>query len=98
MAAYRKSPEAEADLLSIWRYVAGNSRARATRFIDTLHGTMGMLEEVPGAGRLREDLAPRLRGFPAGGYTIFYREVEGGIEVARVLNARQDMRHLFSER
>lgn len=97
MASYRKSPEAEADLLSIWRYIAEDSRARATQFIDKLHGTMGMLADVPGAGRRRDDLALGLRAFPVGSYLIFYREAEGGIEVARVLSGRRDLRRLFTE-
>ncbi|UCH25835.1 MAG: type II toxin-antitoxin system RelE/ParE family toxin [Trueperaceae bacterium] len=97
MPFYRKSPEAEADLLRIWRYIASDSRQRATQFIDELHGVMGMLADVPGAGRPRDDLIPDLRGFPVAGYLIFYRELAGGIEVVRVLSSRRDLRRIFTE-
>lgn len=97
MAFYRKSPEADDDLLHIWRYIAQDNRATATQFIDRLHGTMGTLAEMPGMGRPRDDLAPNIRAFPLGSYLIIYREVSGGIEVARVLSARQDYRRIFSD-
>lgn len=95
MAFYRKSPEADDDLLRIWRYIAEANRATATQFIDRLHGTMGTLAEMPGMGRPRDDLAPNIRTFPLGNYLIIYREMSGGIEVARVLSARQDYRRIF---
>ena len=97
MAFYRKSPEADDDLLRIWRYIAQDNRATATQFIDRLHGTMGTLADMPAMGRPRDDLAPSIRTFPLGSYLIIYREVSGGIEVARVLSARQDYRRIFTD-
>jgi len=97
VAFYRKSPEADDDLLRIWRYIAEDNRATATQFIDRLHGTMGTLAEMPGMGRPRNDLAPNIRTFPLGNYLIIYREVSGGIEVVRVLSARQDYRRVFTD-
>ena len=97
MAFYRKSPEADDDLLRIWRYIAQDNRATATQFIDRLHGTMGTLAEMPGMGRPRDDLAPNIRTFPLGNYLILYREMSGRIEVARVLSARQDSRRIFTD-
>ena len=95
MATYRKSPEADQDLRSIWLYMAEADRAAATRFIDRLHGQMGELAEMPGLGRPRENLAPNLRSFPVGRFLIFYRTFDSGIEVARVLSARRDSRMVF---
>lgn len=97
MAFYRKSPEADDDLLRIWRYIAEDNRATATQFIDRLHGTMGTLADMPGMGRPRNDLAPNIRTFPLGAYLIIYREVAGGIEVARVLSARRNYRRVFTD-
>ena len=96
MAFYRKSPEADDDLLRIWRYIAQNDRAVATQFIDRLHSTMGALAEMPGMGRRRDDLAPNIRTFPLGHYLIIYRDASGGIEVARVLSARRDYQRIFT--
>lgn len=58
---------------------------------------MGVLAEMPGMGRPRDDLAPGLRTFPLSAYLIIYREVTGGIEVARVLSARRDYRRIFTD-
>ena len=95
MATYRKSQEADQDLRDIWLYLAQDDRASATRFIDRLHGQMGELAEMPGLGRVREDLAPNLRSFPVGRFLIFYRTYQHGIEVARVLSVRRDLRMVF---
>lgn len=58
---------------------------------------MGTLAEMPGMGRRRDDLAPNIRAFPLEHYLIIYRDVSGGIEVARVLSARQDYRRIFTD-
>jgi toxin ParE1/3/4 len=50
-----------------------------------------MLVDNPQAGRDRPELAPNLRSFPVGNYLIFYCPTHNGIEVVRVLNARQDI-------
>lgn len=97
MAFYRKSTEAEADLLSIWRYIGQDNHDQATQLIDKLHGTMKMIADAPGIGRPRDDLIPGLRAFPVSSYLIFYREVPGGIEVARVLSGRRDLRSIFTD-
>ena len=95
MARYLKSPEAEKDLIALWLYVSQENQSSATQLIDRLHGQMKLLADMPGLGRSRKDLAPRLRSFPMGTYLIFYREIPDGIEVARVLSARRDLRDLF---
>ena len=50
---------------------------------------------TPKWGRLREELAPRIRSFPVGRYVIFYRAGREGIEVARVLHGSRDIPMLF---
>lgn len=55
MASYRKSPEAEADLIDIWRYIAKDGKRAATKFIDRLHRHMGELAAQPGMGRSRSE-------------------------------------------
>ena len=50
---------------------------------------------MPYVGRHREELSPRLRSLPVGNYVIFYRPMEDGIEVARVLHGARDLPPLF---
>ena len=49
----------------------------------------------PLLGRLCPELAPNLRSFPVGNYVIFYRPIDNGIEVARVLHGARDIDSLF---
>jgi len=50
---------------------------------------------MPQLGRRREELSPRLHSFPVGRYVLFYRQVESGIEIARVLHGARDFPPLF---
>ncbi len=73
----------------------GLERARADALLRQLAGTMRTLAGNPLMGRSREDLLPGLRSFAVGSYIIFYRPVERGIEVARVLHGARDIPALF---
>ncbi|NDJ24795.1 type II toxin-antitoxin system RelE/ParE family toxin [Nostoc sp. B(2019)] len=44
---------------------------------------------------LREDIAPQIRSFPVEKYVIFYRLIEGGIEVVRVIYGARDIQDIF---
>lgn len=46
---------------------------------------------MPGLGRQESKLAPNLRSFPLGNYLIFYRPIEDGIAVVRVLHGARDI-------
>jgi toxin ParE1/3/4 len=95
MAEVLRSNLAELDLLEIWAYIAEDSPRAADRFLDFLDQKCRTLAEAPGIGRLREDLAPDLRSFPVKRYVVFYRPIEDGIEVARVLSAYRDIARVF---
>jgi toxin ParE1/3/4 len=50
---------------------------------------------MPFMGQARFDLAPGLRMFPVGNYLIFFRPIEGGIEVIRVLHGKRNITGRF---
>jgi toxin ParE1/3/4 len=87
----RKSPQAEIDIASIWRFIAENNVKAADAVLDQIEKTFAMLAQTPMAGRSRSDLSPSLRSFPVGGYIIFYIPVSDGIEVVRVMSGRRDI-------
>ena len=95
MNACRVSEAAREDLDAIWLYIAQDDPDAADRFIQTLVSRFPMLASMPGMGRLREELSPSLRSFPVGNYVIFYRPMEGGVEIARVLHGARDLPPLF---
>lgn len=88
-------PRAEADLLDIWRYIAQDSSANADRMLDRIRDTLNRLAVMPFIGQARFDLAPGLRMFPVGNYLIFFRPIENGIEVIRILHGRRNITGRF---
>jgi toxin ParE1/3/4 len=48
-------------------------------------------------GRKRADLLPDLRSFPIGNYVVFYQQIEGGIDVIRLLHGLRDIEEMFKQ-
>ncbi|WP_065751614.1 type II toxin-antitoxin system RelE/ParE family toxin [Bradyrhizobium paxllaeri] len=88
---FRKLPQADLDLDSIWNFIAVDDVQAADRLMDRIGGVFQMLVENPLAGRERPELRRNLRSFPVGNYLIFYSPVSDGVEVIRVMNSRQDI-------
>lgn len=84
-------PIAEQDLDDIWFYIAQDNIDAADRTLDLLRDKCLMLAGSPMIGRTRLELAPSLRSFPVGNYLIFYRPIESGIEIIRILHGSQDL-------
>ena len=88
---FRKLPRADLDLDSIWNFIAADDIQAADRQINRIGEVFQMLVENPLAGRERSELRRDLRSFPVGSYVVFYTPISDGIEVARVMNSRQDI-------
>jgi toxin ParE1/3/4 len=88
---FRKLPQADLDLDSIWNFIAADDVHAAERQINRIGKIFQMLVENPLAGRERPELRKDLRSFPVGSYVVFYIPLSDGIEVARVMNGRQDI-------
>lgn len=82
-------------MLDIWRFIAQDSPANADRMLDRIRGTLNRLATMPFMGQARFDLATGLRMFPVGNYLIFFRPIENGIEVIRVLHGRRNITGRF---
>jgi toxin ParE1/3/4 len=69
----------------------------ALRFYDATAATFETLARMPGMGEHRESSNPRLsglhvwrvEGFP--NHLIFYRPIDGGIEIVRLLHGARDI-------
>jgi toxin ParE1/3/4 len=55
------------------------------------------LSDNPALGPARPDVAPQLRYSPVGSYLIFYRQVDAGVEIVRVLHGARNLRAIFQE-
>lgn len=84
------------DYLAIWSYIAQDNMDAANKMVRRFDQSLAMLAEHPNLGRPRYLLSPRLRSYPVGVYVIFYRAIDNGIELIRVLHGnRKHKRGMF---
>ncbi|MBW3599342.1 MAG: type II toxin-antitoxin system RelE/ParE family toxin [Planctomycetes bacterium] len=95
MSLIKRSAQAEDDLVEIATYIAKDSVTAAERWLDKIERTLRHLADAPGTGAEYPELRPNLRCFPLGVYLIFYRSIEGGIEVVRVIHGARDIYSIF---
>ena len=96
-----KTPQALADLEEIASFIAEDTRDVAERFLDAAEAAFTALASMPLMGRVvpfQSQVAQGIRighvqGFER--YLIFYRPVEQGVEIVRVLHAARDIERLF---
>lgn len=91
MARIIRSDGAEKDLDGIWDYIAQDNPAKADEWLRLLNRKIEMLAESPHMGRERSEFLPGLRSFAVGNYVIFYRVMESGIEIVRLLHGGRDL-------
>lgn len=95
MPRVTRRPEAEADILEIWDFIADDSVSEADRWIDRLDEKLRLWATQPTIGRSRDELAPDLRSMPFGRYVVFFTPLADGIDVVRVLQAARDVDREF---
>ena len=95
MNQYRVSDAARSDLDEIWFYIGRDNPDAADKLIRAIVSRFATLGSMPLMGRQREELSPGLRSFPVGRYVIFYRPMENGVEIVRVLDGARDFPPLF---
>jgi toxin ParE1/3/4 len=89
------SPAAVADIGAIWDYTAETwGVVQADRYVDDIRSACVALADGERAGRKVDVLDGYLK-FPVGRHLIFFRQLETGIVVIRVLHQSMDVeRHL----
>jgi toxin ParE1/3/4 len=90
MIRFRISKAAQEDIDSILVYIAQDNLAASERMLVRIVETLKLLGAMPGMGRTRDDIRPGLRSFVLGPYVLYYREIEVGIELARVIHGARD--------
>ena len=95
MAKVLRKPQAEADLIEIWTYIAQDSPTRADKLLDKIDEKSQTIAQSPFIGIARDELGPEIRSFPIGNYVLFYQPIEDGIEIIRVLHGARDIEALF---
>ena len=96
-------PRAAQDLEAQADFIARDSLAAAIRFAQAVQEAFRQLAQMPQMGRERRFPNPLLEGmrqWRVPGFEkhlIFYRPIEDGIEVLRVLHGARDIDRLFRE-
>ncbi len=94
------TPEAEADALAIWEYIADDdSEKAADRVIARIYDECQKLGEMPGMGHYRESLLDRRHKFwSVWSYLIVYRWQAVPIQVIAVVHGARDLDAFFADR
>jgi len=96
VAKVLRKPQAEADLIEIWTYIAQDSPTRADKLLDEIDEKSQTLAQSTFIGKARDELGSKIRSFPIGNYVLFYQPIEDGIEIIRVLHGARDIEALFN--
>jgi toxin ParE1/3/4 len=93
-------PAARRDLIQNFTYLGQNSSlATARRFLKASRLTFAELAQSPGIGvprkwgKFRDLRMWRVRGFER--YLIFYRPIDAGVQIERVIHAAQDYKRVL---
>ncbi|QQR80036.1 MAG: type II toxin-antitoxin system RelE/ParE family toxin [Deltaproteobacteria bacterium] len=95
MKSYLLSPQASLDLEELYEFISKDNEEAALKIINFLEERLDFIAQFPDIGRKREELAPDIKSFPVEKYVIFYRKIEQGIHVMRVLHGARDVEIAF---
>ena len=79
------------DLDEIFDHIAEDSAQQADKLIRSVEEKIETISVHTGMGRHRDEMGVGLRSFPFASYIIFYRPVEDGLIVVRVLHTSRDI-------
>ncbi len=102
-ATITKTPQARRDLLELADFIAQDSLNTAERFLQAAEAAFHLLAGMPEMGTLCRFQSPEaagirvwsIRGFED--YLVFYRPIEGGIDIVRVVHGARDILAIFAD-
>lgn len=86
---------ASRDLNEIAEYFAQNSLEAGEKFFQEFNRKCQQLVTFPNSGRSYAEIRSDLRGLSLEGYIIFYRLLDDGIEILRVVSGRRNLPSVF---
>lgn len=89
------APSALQDLDDISNYFLERNINAGEQFLQEFTKKCRNLATFPAMGRSYSHIRFDLRGIPLQSYIILYRLIDDGLEIVRVVNARQDLESLF---
>lgn len=90
-----RTSSCDADLFDIAVHIAEDNPTAADALIDVFDRKFLLLAEFPTMRRQRPELGNRIRSLPIGNYMVFYRLIDDGIGLIRVLHGARNARRLL---
>ena len=97
MGIYVFSELAVQDLDEICDFIAQADVRAASQLFDAIRKKCRLVANFPNMGKDYSWILPELRGFVLDDYVVFYYPRENGIEIARVVYGRRDLKTLFED-
>lgn len=97
MSRYVINVLASRDLNEIADYFAKNNLEAGEQFFRSFNRKCQQLVTFPNSGKSYAVIHPDLRGLSLEGYVIFYKILDDGIEILRVVSGRRNFPSLFEE-
>ena len=82
------------DLDDIFQYIAKDNPKAAIEFVTLIKDRCLFLANNPGVGTRRPEYPGDIRSFPVGKYVVYFRPIDGGIEVVWVIHGARRVRSL----
>jgi toxin ParE1/3/4 len=98
MSRYVINVLASRDLTEISDYFAETNMEAGERFFREFNSKCQQLISFPSSGKSYGSIRSDLRGLSLEGYIIFYRILDDGIEILRVVSGRRNLPSLFGDR
>ena len=86
MAKVFRTASAKSDVAAIADFIAADNPPAAERWLDEIDQTLMLIASHPQIGERVDHLAPGIRRHSFGRYLLFYRVVDAGIELRRVIH------------
>lgn len=97
MSRYVINLLASQDLNQIADYFTETNLEAGERFFRAFNRKCQQLVAFPNSGKSYAIIRPEIRGLSLDGYIIFYRLLDDGIEILRVVSGRRNFPSLFEE-
>jgi toxin ParE1/3/4 len=94
MARLVIAPSARQDLSDILDYIARDKPVAAATWVEKIEEKCKLIAATPEFGERRPEYGTQIRSSVVGRYVVFFRPIDGGIEVLRVIAGDRDIRSL----
>ena len=85
------------DLNEIAEYFSQKNLEAGEKYFQEFNRKCTQLVSFPNSGKSYSEINPDLRGLSLEGYIIFYRVLDDGVEILRVVSGRRDLSSMFDD-